>query len=91
MESEWNGVIKEVDKIVKTQNTMANMQQKKFRNSMNEKFEKLNIMLQKSSDDMNKKMEEMNKKIDEKDKKMDEINKKTDDRLDEVNKNQMNS
>ena len=54
MENDWNGVVREMEKVVKRQIEVANQQQNKITNGMNDRIEKLSNEGKKSAEEMKK-------------------------------------
>ncbi len=85
MENEWNGVLREMEKVIKSQIEASKQHQKKVTNSMIERIEQLSNEGKKSSEDINKRMDEMNKRMEGMNSRIDGVNNKIENRMHDVN------
>jgi hypothetical protein len=74
MENDWNGVVREMEKVVKRQIEEANKNQNKITNGMNDRIEKLSSEGKRSTEKLNKMIEN----------RMNDMDKKIDNRMDEI-------
>ena len=81
MENEWNGVIKEIEKVVKRQIEASTMQQKKITSGMSGDMKKMNSKIEEMDKNIDKKMEIMEKKMENM---KEDMKKEMNDRMDEL-------